>query len=139
MSLIPRNSLFDVDQLLENFWTPLRSGAGVSFSPRVDINEKKDRFEITAELPGVDKKDIQLTLENGMLSIAAETRQESKDERDGKVIRQERRYGKFLRSFDLGSAVKESDIDAKFKDGVLTLLVPKVESSVPSSHRIEIH
>ncbi len=139
MNLIPRNSLFDVDQILENFWTPLRAGPGVSFSPRVDISEKKDRFEITAELPGVEKKDIQLTLDNGMLSITAEARQETRDERDGKLIRQERRYGKFVRSFDLGTAVKEKDIDAKFKDGILTLMVPKVEPSVPSTHRIEIH
>lgn len=141
MNLIPRNSLFDFDQTLENFWSPLlsRSSTSMSLMPRVDVTDKKDHYEVSAELPGVDKKDIQLTLEDGVLTISAESRQENKEEKDGKVIRQERRYGKFVRSFDLGSAVQEKDVKANFKDGVLTLSVPKVEPKAPASHRIEIH
>lgn len=143
MNLIPRNSVFDIDSLFDNFWAPLSSGnASVNegaFAPRVDVTEKKDHYELTAELPGVDKKDIDVTLDNGMLTISAESRFENKEEKDGRVIRQERRYGKYTRSFNLGTDVKEKDIKAEFKNGVLTLNVPKVEQKTPVSHRIEIH
>ncbi len=143
MNLIPRNSVFDIDSLFDNFWAPRTggnaSGAEGAFTPRVDITEKKDRYELTAELPGVDKKDIDVTLDNGMLTISAESRFEDKEEKDGHVIRQERRYGKYTRSFNLGADVKEKDIKAEFKNGVLTLKVPKVEEKAPVSHRIEIH
>ena len=65
--------------------------------------------------------------------------QEDKEEKEGKVIRQERRYGKFMRTFNLGSDVQEGDIKANFKDGVLTLTAPKKEEQVKASHRIDIH
>lgn len=142
MNLIPRNSLFDFDSVLDNFWAPVsgsRTGNEVSFTPRVDVTENKKNYEINTELPGIDKKDIEVTLENGILSISAESRQENKEEKDGRVIRQERRYGKFVRSFNLGTDVKEKDIKAEFKDGVLKLWVPKSEQQAPVSRRIEIH
>lgn len=142
MNLIPRSSLFDFDSALENFWAPVsqsQASTDVSFVPRVDVSEKKDAYEINAELPGIDKKDIDVTLENGILSISAESRQEDKEEKEGRVIRQERRYGKFVRSFNVGTDVKEKDIKADFKDGVLHLRVPKSEEKAPVSRRIEIH
>ncbi len=110
-----------------------------SFTPRVDIAEKKDHYELTAELPGVDKKDIDVTLDNGLLTISAESRFENKEEKEGRLIRQERRYGKFVRSFNLGTDVKDKDIKAEFKNGLLTLTVPKTEEKSPVSKRIEIH
>lgn len=144
MNLVPRNSLFDFDSVLENFWAPVTGsapsgGTDVSFTPRVDVTENKNNYEINAELPGIDKKDIEVTLENGILSIQAESRQEDKEEKEGRVIRQERRYGKFIRNFNLGTDVKEKDIKAEFKDGVLKLRVPKTEEKQPVSKRIEIH
>lgn len=141
MNLIPRNSLFDIDSLFDG-WSPLANNGSMSasaFSPRVDITEKKGQYELTAELPGVNKKDIDVTLENGMLTISAESRFEDQEEKDGRVIRQERRYGKYTRSFNLGNDVKEEDIKAEFNDGVLKLSVPKVEQKAPTSHRIDIH
>ncbi|MDQ2077582.1 Hsp20/alpha crystallin family protein [Marinimicrobium sp. ABcell2] len=142
MNLIPRNSLFDFDSVLDNFWAPVnqqRASSEVSFTPRVDVTEHKKNYEINAELPGIEKKDIEVTLENGILTIQAESRQEEKQEEEGRLIRQERRYGKFVRSFNLGTDVKEKDIKAEFKDGVLKLRVPKVEEKAPVSRRIEIH
>lgn len=140
MNLVPRNSLFDFDNLLDHFWTPQStSSSATSFTPRVDIAEKKDRYELTAELPGVDKKDIDVTLDNGLLTISAESRFENKEEKEGRLIRQERRYGKFVRSFNLGTDVKDDDIKAEFKNGLLTLTVPKTEEKAPLSKRIEIH
>jgi HSP20 family protein len=105
MNLIPRNSLFDFDNIFNGFWSPSREigeSTDVAFSPRVDIEEKKDRYKITAELPGIDKKDVHVSLKNGVLNIEAESHQEDTEEEDGRVIRQERRYSKFIRSFNLG-------------------------------------
>ncbi|MBB3059760.1 Hsp20/alpha crystallin family protein [Microbulbifer rhizosphaerae] len=142
MSLVPRGSLFDLDNIFEQFMSPVRTiGEGKEgfFSPRIDVRETKKNYEISAELPGVSRDDINVTLENGVLTLEAEVHREEKEEKEGRVIRQERRYGKFMRSFNLGSDVSEDEIDANFKDGVLTLKAPKREEAVPRSHRIEIH
>lgn len=141
MNLISRNSLFDIESLLDA-WPQISGNASMSastFSPRVDITEKNGHYELTAELPGVNKQDIEVTLDNGMLTITAESRSEDKEEKDGRVIRQERRYGKYTRSFTLGNDIKEKDIKAEFNDGVLKLSVPKVEQKAPVSHRIDVH
>jgi len=139
MNPIARRGLFDIDDLLD-FWSPLRGteSASGAFSPRVDIKDLNDHYEITAELPGVEKKDLDVSVHNGVLSITAETRQEKIEEKDGKVIRQERRYGKFMRSFDLGANIKEEDISATFKDGILTLKAPKSPPQAPAAKRIKV-
>ena len=142
MSLIPRNSLFDFDNILDHFFAPSESSLKDNksfFSPRVDIKENDDHYEVTAELPGVKKEDIHITLDNGVLAIEAESRQEEKEEKEGKVIRQERRYGKFVRSFTVGNAVKEADINANFENGILTLKAPKAPEDTPSVKRIAIN
>tara|TARA_R110001592_G_scaffold363371_1_gene685581 strand:+ start:199825 stop:200169 length:345 start_codon:yes stop_codon:yes gene_type:complete len=108
------------------------------FSPRVDIKEKKGKYQITADLPGVDKDHLSVTLDNGVLTIEASTEEEKTEEDDGNVIRKERRSGKFMRSFNLGSGVKDSDINAKFKNGVLKLTVPKAEEQVVEPKQIEV-
>ena len=141
MTLVPRSSLFDMDKFFDDFYAPIRregTTMGSFFTPRVDIKENGDHYEITAELPGVKKEDLHLHLEDGILSIEAETRQEDKDEKDGKIIRQERRYGKFSRSFSLGESVKEEDISAGFENGVLKITAPKVTEAAPVKRRIEV-
>ena len=141
MSLIPRNSLFDTDRFLNDFWAPASRDAetGASFfAPRVDIKDKQDHYEITAELPGVDRDNIHVTLHDGVLTLEAHSEQEDKEEKEGKVIRQERRYGRFMRSFNLGPDVHEADISANFKDGVLALRAPKRKEVPPAQRRIEI-
>lgn len=139
MSLIPRNSLFDLDNFLGGNWSPFEGTNKLgTFSPRVDVKENKDSYEISVELPGVDKKDVHVSLHNGVLSIEAETRQEHKEEKDGKIIRQERRYGKFFRSFDLGPQVHDKDITANYNNGILTLVAPKVSQEKTTARRIEI-
>ena len=140
MSLIPRDSLFDLDNLFNHFWSPVVSKemSADFFSPRVDIKEKKKKYEITADLPGVDKDDLSVTLEDGVLTIEASTNEEKTEEEDGKVIRKERRSGKIMRSFNLGLDVKEADVSARFKDGVLTLTVPKAEASVSKPKKINV-
>jgi HSP20 family protein len=141
MSLVPRGNFFDIDRVFDQLWPPgpkTEAAESGFFAPRVDIVELEDHYEICAELPGVDKKDVHITLEDGTLSITAEVDREKKEEKAGRVIRQERRYGKFMRSFTLGNNVKESDIQATFNNGVLKLSVPKTKEETPQKRRIEI-
>jgi HSP20 family protein len=131
--------MFDIDRFFGDNWP--RSAdreMGEFFAPRVDIKDADDHFEITAELPGIAKEDIHVHVNEGILTLEAESTQEDKEEKEGKIIRQERRYGKFMRSFNLGSDVQEEDINASFKDGVLTLKAPKMVEKVPARRRIEI-
>ena len=139
MSLIPRSNLFDIDRFFNDSWPQLaESQTGTFFAPRVDIKEADGHYEITAELPGVDKKDIHIHVTDGILTLEAETTQEDEEKEKGKVIRQERRYGKYMRSFNLGADVQESDIKASFKDGVLTLEAPKALETAPERRRITV-
>ena len=108
------------------------------FAPRVDIKEADGHYEITAELPGVARDDIHVHVRDGILTLEAETSQEDKEEEEGKVIRQERRYGKYMRSFNLGQDIKEADIKASFKDGVLRLEAPKQLPAEPERRRIKV-
>lgn len=138
MSLIPRNRLFDLDNIFEpslfsHTWPQFgpQHNKLENFSPRVNIEEKERTYEITAELPGVNKKDIHVDLKNGVLALHAEISSENKTEDKGKFIRRERHYGSFYRQFDVGPQVQESDITAEFKDGILTIVAPKaVEQNV---------
>jgi HSP20 family protein len=131
--------MFDVDRFFDDFWAPSsESQAGTFFAPRVDIREADGHYEITAELPGVDRDDIHVHVKDGILTLEAEATQEDKEEKEGKLIRQERRYGKFMRSFNLGNDVHEADIKASFKDGVLKLEAPKLIERPPERRRIEI-
>jgi len=139
MSLIPRNNLFDLDRFFNDSWMPSSDPqAATFFAPRVDIKEANNHYEITAELPGVDKKDIHVHVRDGILTLEAETTKESKEKKGDKIIRQERRYGKFMRSFNLGADVQETDIKASFKDGVLRLEAPKIVEKVQERRRIDI-
>ena len=139
MSLVPRSNLFDIDRFFADSWpVPAESRAGAFFAPKVDIREVDDHYEITAELPGVKKDDIHVHVRDGILTLEAETSQEDKEEKEGKLIRQERRYGKYTRSFDLGADIQEADIKASFKDGVLKLQAPKLVPKAPERRRIEV-
>ncbi len=140
MSLIPRSSLFNFDDMLDGFFAPTTKGPTEGlFAPRIDLKETDKAYEVSAELPGVKKEDIHLSLDNGILSVEAEMKNENKEEKDGKVIRQERRYGKYMRSFNVGRGVQESDIKATFDNGILTVLAPKLEAESPSAKRISIN
>ncbi len=137
MSLIPRSSLFDFNDFFDVFQSPARMATSNNlFSPRVDIKDMKNHYEIVADLPGVDRDNLSVTLENGVLTIEASTAEEKTEKEEGRIIRQERRTGKYVRSFTLGDDVNESDIKADFKAGVLTLEVPKAQQV--ESKKVEI-
>lgn len=104
--------------------------------PVVDVHEKDDAYLITAELPGLNKKDVHVTVEGNVLTLSGERRYEH-EEKQEKCHRLERAYGHFTRSFTLPGAVKADAVEAKFKDGVLTLVLPKSEEKKPKA--IDIH
>jgi HSP20 family protein len=140
MSLIPRNRSLLGDSLFDDFFPAMkldREGKSL-FAPKVDIREKDGHYEVTAELPGVKKDDIHVTVHDGVLTLEASVEQEDKEEKEGRIIRQERRYGSYARSFALGGDVHEKDIQASFNDGVLKLTVPKAKEQVPEKRRIAI-
>lgn len=97
---------------------------------RTDIEEKDNQYLLNVELPGYQKEDIHAELNNGYLTISAE-RTENRDEKDkeGNYIRKERYSGSCKRNFYVGDQVKEEDINASFKDGVLILTVPKEQQA----------
>ena len=144
MNLVPRNRLFDLENFFEphpfsSLWPSHSDANGMqSFSPRVDVKELKDTYEISAELPGVKKEDISVSIENGILTLRAETHDEKTEEKDGKVIRQERRYGTYYRNFDLGSAVHEGDVNAEFKNGVLKIVAPRMDNQKQEARKVAI-
>ncbi len=107
------------------------NGDPTSWMPTVDISEMENGFEIRAELPGVTESDVNVSVTDNLLTIKGEKRQEK--ETDNKNYhRVERRYGSFQRSFTLPRNVETADIKAGYKDGVLTLTIPKVEAAKPT-------
>lgn len=108
-----------------------------AWAPRVDIRENKTSYVIKAELPEINKEDITVDVENGHLCISGERKSET-ESNDEKVHRIERHYGQFERIFKLPDNVKENAINATFKDGVLTLQLPKAKADKPKSVSVDI-
>lgn len=110
------------------------------WAPSVDIDEEEDKYVIKADLPGVDKKDIQVNLENGVLSIRGEKNVEKESgEKGSKRHRTERFHGSFARSFNLPTEVKADKVEASYRDGVLNLVIPKAEEAKPRAIDIKVH
>ncbi len=106
-----------------------------SWTPTVDISETENGYEIHAELPGVTEKDVNISVTDNLLTIKGEKRSEEKTE--GKNIhRVERQYGSFQRSFTLPRQVNTSEIKAGYKDGILSLTIPKAEEAKPTEIQI---
>ncbi|MFK5927537.1 MAG: Hsp20/alpha crystallin family protein [Desulfuromusa sp.] len=120
---------------------PFRGGRNldmtdVDWAPRADISETDDEFCITAEVPGIKREDVKIDIDDHVLSIRGENKQE-KEEKGKKFHRIERYYGSFNRSFSLPQNVNEDNIEAVFKDGVLTLTIPKTEVKKPKAIEIK--
>jgi len=121
-------------RLFENFFgedlLPSEDVSNRAWMPAVNIRETDTAFLVEAELPGLTKKDIEITLENNLLKLSGERRFE-KDTNEENYHRVERQYGQFLRTFSLPSQVDSNAVKATFKDGVLTIEVPKAEEAKP--------
>jgi len=123
----PFNEL--VDDLFKGFLVrPLSyEGRGESTLPRmkVDVAERNGAYTVTAELPGIKKDDIQVTIDGAQVTLAAEVKREREASQDERLLHTERVFGKVSRSFTLPQEVDEAKAEAKFRDGVLELTLPK--------------
>ncbi|WP_291522159.1 Hsp20/alpha crystallin family protein [Acidithiobacillus sp.] len=132
MALIKWEPLREIDDMFDRYiramgWPSNRGQELMTtgdWSPRVDISETANEFVIKAEIPEVKKEDVKVSVDNGVLTIQGERKQE-KEEKGKKFHRVERYYGSFVRSFTLPDNVDETKIKATFKDGMLNLQVPK--------------
>ncbi len=113
----------------------LRSVA--DFMPRIDVSETDASMQVTAELPGMDEKDIQLSLENDSLIISGEKKNDV-EEKGKNYHRVERSYGSFQRVIPLVSEIQSDKVEATFRNGVLNITLPKTPAAAKQSHKIEI-
>jgi HSP20 family protein len=143
----------EVDRLFDDFqWGSLRSPFGRSLfdvepfwrgeiswakAPAVDVVEKDKAFEITAELPGMDENNVDVKFADGVLSIKGEKKEE-KEERKKDTYLSERRYGSFQRAFRVPDGIDADKITANFKNGVLTVTLPKTVEAVKNEKKIPI-
>ena len=111
-------------------------GSGLISAFRTDISDTGDAFVLECELPGFKKEDINISIEKDCLSINVERRLDN-EEKKNNLVRRERFYGSFSRSFDV-TGINTDSIEAKYEDGVLTLTLPRIADTAPASRRLEI-
>ncbi len=128
------NRLFDDAFQRKGELSPMVKG---DWSPAVDVFETKEAIELRAELPGLSASDVDISLENDVLTLSGE-RSMSKEVKDENYHRVERSYGSFTRSFALPRRVHKDKIKATFKDGVLHVTLPKAEEAKPKQIKIEV-
>lgn len=114
-----------MDRAFSNFWG---DSLETTKAMKIDVIEQDNAYRLEAELPGFNKEDIHVDMKNGALTISA-SHEDKKDEQDqnGRYIRRERKYSSYQRSFRVAENLQPEDIDAKYENGVLTLIVPKKE------------
>jgi HSP20 family protein len=122
----------EINNVFNNFFrggTQDDGSLGLSmWTPAVDIVEREEDFTVNIELPGVNKEDVKITLENNVLTVRGEKKQKDEEKRKN-YHRVERSYGSFQRSFTLPSIVRTDGVDASYKDGMLTIMLPKAEEA----------
>jgi HSP20 family protein len=122
---------FAIEPMSEMFQGLLRPLRGLSLEEstlgqlRIDVSETDAAYQVKAELPGVDKKDIDVKLDRNTVSIHARTERKSEDKEGERVIRRERYVGEVSRTFSLGSEIDDAGASARYQDGILTLTLPK--------------
>ena len=126
------NRVSDVfDRMLEDFFSTDTRFFGepvTSLMPLMNIEETKDIYRITVEVPGMEKDDIDIEVKDNVLTISGEKKEEKREE-EGTFYRRERRFGKFSRSINLPNDINVDGISAEYKNGVLTLTLPKTEEA----------
>jgi HSP20 family protein len=139
LSLIPARKNFLTTDIFDRFFDDSYPLSMIKerdeWLPAFDVTENEKEYTVTAELPGMDIKDIDVTLSDGILTIKGEKKQEHEDKGKG-YHRIERQYGSFHRSFRIPGKIKPDNIDANYKDGILRLTLPKTEES--ETKKIEV-
>lgn len=124
----PFEELFE--DMMKSWFRPLRRELAVQpMQITMDLTENDKEYNVRAEIPGVKKEDISITIDGNRVSISAEIKKEKEEKKDEKVLRSERYYGRVYRSFTLDQDVNEGKAEAKYKDGVLELRLPKKAGS----------
>lgn len=143
MSNITRYDPFNVtfepfDDMFKGFFRPVSfEGQPQQMQIKMDVKEAEKAYTVHAEIPGVKKEDIHVTIEGNQVSISAEVKKEKEDKEGDRVLRSECYYGKVFRSFSLGQEVDEAAAVAKYNDGVLDLTLPKKATS--SAKTLTVH
>lgn len=119
------------NDMLRPFGTDAEAVSTRTWIPRVDIRENADGLTLLMDVPGLGKDDLNITLENNVLTIAGERKFETDEKANESYHRLERQYGAFSRSFTLAPTVRTDKVEASFKDGVLSVHLPKQEESKP--------
>jgi len=138
--LTPFDKMFDA--MMENQFPDVVKQVGVkpyqgSAYPKVNVYEYKDKVGIVAEIPGLDKKQLKVDVEEGVLTISGD-KHSTFDDDGATVIRRELKQSSFKRSFELGELLDGDNISATFKDGILTVAIPKVEPEKPKKTYVKI-
>jgi HSP20 family protein len=127
----------ELDRLFD-FSMPSRdSGLFGGWTPALDVYDEKDNFVVKLELPGLKKEDIDISLREGVLTVSGERKQEH-EVKEGEAFRSERYFGRFQRSVTLPAMVDSSKVTANYKDGVLTIDLPKAEEAKPRQIEVSV-
>jgi len=129
----------EFDKLFDSFFSDFFNEKTdfLSINPKTDVEENDNEYVVTMEIPGVDKKDLNLHVENDRLYIKGEKKQ-SKETKESNYISSERSYGAFQRSFNLPNAIKTDKVDAEFKEGILKIKLPKSEEAKKKEIEIKV-
>ena len=131
----------EINRMFDNFFrggTVDDGSFGTSlWTPAVDVAEYVDGYQVKVELPGVRKEDVKITMQENILTIHGEKKQE-KESQGSSCHRVERSYGSFQRSFTLPTGVKHDKIEASHKDGILTITLPKAEEAKPKQIEVKV-
>lgn len=146
MDRIPKKPFGEVESLrkeMEKLWdrflgdTPLGRGRGTAWLPQVDVSESGNMIELAAELPGLEPGDVSVSISGDMLTIKGEKKRE-REEKDEKQHFVERYFGSFERSFRLPAEVQADKVEARFKNGVLKVSLPKSEEAKTKEVKIQV-
>jgi HSP20 family protein len=128
----------EIDKMFDRFRGGIVDESGATaFMPVVDIIEGTNQYELKVELPGVKKEDVKITIQNGVLTIRGEKKQETHQQGEN-VHRVERSYGAFQRSFTLPTSVKNEKVEAAYDDGILSISLPKSEEAKPKEIEVKL-
>ena len=138
--LTPFDKMFD--EIISSSFPQINETVGVnpfgnSAYPKVNVYEYDDKVGVVAEIPGLDKADLQIDVEDGVLTIAGD-KHGLFDDQGAKVIRRELKHSSFKRQFELGELLDGESIKASFKDGLLSIEIPKIEPAKPKKHSVKI-
>ena len=138
--LTPFDKMFD--QMVETQFPDITKSVGVkpyagSAYPKVNVYEYDDKVGIVAEIPGLNKKQLEVSVEEGVLTISGD-KHSSFEDKGATVLRRELKQSSFRRQFELGDELDGDNISADFKDGILSVSVPKLEPELPKKHTVKI-